>query len=266
MTIFRQITGLILVFLLISSPALQAQEQEEELLPPEQAFALSARMQGDTLIAEYKIAPGYYMYRERFDFQIDSSDAPASFDVALIPNGKIKEDEFFGKMETYRNSVTIKLPLLYEGAAASRLQVKAVSQGCADIGVCYPPLKQALAVDVASTAQIKPTAWVATSQPGDNQGSDVAALQALLAQVSDNLETTQQSQAAANPDDSDPLAALQALGEDIGLDDEDDILHPDEAFILSARLDANNVIQTNILMAEDIYLVSRQAQDRAGEW
>ena len=260
MTIFRQITGLILVFLLMSSPALQAQEQEEELLPPEQAFALSARMQGDTLIAEYKIAPGYYMYRERFDFQIDSSDAPASFDVALIPDGKIKQDEFFGKMETYRNSVTIKLPLLYEGAAASRLQVKAVSQGCADIGVCYPPLKQALAVDVASTAQIMPTAWVATSQSGDNQGSDVAALQALLAQVSGNLETTQQSQAAISRDDSDPLAALQALGEDIGLDDEDDILHPDEAFILSARLDANNVIQTNILLAENIYVYRDKLQ------
>ena len=254
MTIFRHITGLILVSLLTGSPALQAQEQEEELLPPEQAFALSARMQGDTLIAEYKIAPGYYMYRERFDFQIDSSDAPASFDVAQIPDGKIKNDEFFGKMETYRNSVTIKLPILYAGAAASRLQVKAVSQGCADIGVCYPPLKQALAVDVGSTAQIMPTAWVATSQPTDNQGSDVAALQALLAQVSDNLENTQNSQAAANRDASDPLAALQALGEDIGLDDEDEILHPDEAFILSARLDANNVIQTNILMAENIYL------------
>ncbi len=260
MTIFRHITGLILVFLLTSSPALQAQEQEEELLPPEQAFALSARMQGDTLIAEYTIAPGYYMYRERFDFQIDSSDAPASFDVALIPDGKIKEDEFFGKMETYRNNVTIKLPLLYEGAAASRLQVKAVSQGCADIGVCYPPLKQALAVDVASTAQIMPTAWVASSQPTDNQGSDVAALQTLLAQVSDNLENTQQSQAAANRDDSDPLAALRALGEEIGLDDEDDILHPDEAFILSARLDANNVIQTNILLANNIYVYRDKLQ------
>ena len=260
MKIFRHITGLALFLLLAGSPTLQAQAQDEELLPPEQAFALSARMQGDTLIAEYKIAPGYYMYRERFDFQIESSDAPAAFDVALIPDGKIKHDEFFGEVETYRNSVTIRLPLLYEGAAASRLQVKAVSQGCADIGVCYPPLKQALAIDVASTAQIMPTAWVAASQATDNQSSDVAALQALLAQVSDNLDNKQQSQAAVDSDDSDPLAALQALGADIGLDDEDEILHPDEAFILSARLDANNVIQTNILMAENIYLYRDKIQ------
>ncbi|MDH3761506.1 MAG: protein-disulfide reductase DsbD [Gammaproteobacteria bacterium] len=252
MTIFRHITALLLAFLLAGSPALQA--QEEELLPPEEAFALSARMDGNTLIAEYRIAPGYYMYRERFEFLVESSDTPARFDVAMMPTGKIKNDEFFGEMETYRDSVTIQLPLQYEGATASRLQVKMVSQGCADIGVCYPPLKQALAVDVASNAQIMPTAWVAASSPADEQSSDVAALQALLDQVSDNLQDKQQSQNQTNGGDVDPLAALQALGEDIGLDDEDEILHPDQAFILSARLDANNVIQTNILMADNIYM------------
>ena len=259
MTIIRQINGLILLFLLTSSPALLAQ-QEEELLPPEQAFALSARMQGDTLVAEYKIAPGYYMYRERFDFQIEASDAPTSFDVAVIPDGKIKNDEFFGEMETYRDSVTIKLPLLYQGVAASRLQVKAVSQGCADIGVCYPPLKQALAVDIASSGPILPTAWVKPSAPVESQNSNVAALQALLAQVSDNLENTQSSQSTSDKAASDPLAALQALGEDIGLDDEDEILHPDQAFILSARLDANNIIQTNLLLADKIYVYRDKLQ------
>ena len=47
---------------------------------------------------------------------------------------------------------------------------------------------------------------------------------------------------------------LQALGQDLGLDDEAEILHPDQAFLLSARLDANNIVQTNILLAQDIYL------------
>jgi len=127
MKICQQFFGLSLLFLLAQSPLLQA--QEEELLPPEEAFSLSAWVEGDALIAEYQIAPGYYMYRERFDFQIESSDAPARFDVAVIPDGKVKEDEFFGKMETYRNSVRIELPLLFEGAAASSLQVKMTSQG-----------------------------------------------------------------------------------------------------------------------------------------
>jgi thiol:disulfide interchange protein DsbD len=252
MKICKQIFALGLLILLAQNPILHA--QEEELLPPEEAFSLSAWVEGDALIAEYQIAPGYYMYRERFEFQIESSDTPARFDVAIIPDGKVKEDEFFGKMETYRNSVRIELPLLFDGVAASSLQVKMTSQGCADIGVCYPPLKQSLAVELASNARIIPTAWVASKAPAESLGGDVAALQALLSQVSANLENTQQSSSVENSNSGDALTVLQALGEDIGLDDDDEILHPDQAFILSAKLDANNVIQTNILLADHIYL------------
>jgi thiol:disulfide interchange protein DsbD len=252
MKICKQIFALGLLILLAQSPILQA--QEEELLPPEEAFSLSAWVEGDALIAEYQIAPGYYMYRERFKFEIESSDTPTRFDVEVIPDGKVKEDEFFGKMETYRNSVRIELPLLFDGVAASSLQVKMTSQGCADIGVCYPPLKQSLAVELASSARIIPTAWVANKAPAESLGGDVAALQALLSQVSANLENTQQSSSVENSNNGDALAVLQTLGEDIGLDSDDEILHPDQAFILSAKLDANNVIQTNILLADHIYL------------
>ena len=253
MTIIKQIFGLSLGFwLLIASPLLQA--QEDELLPPEEAFSLSAWVEGNALVAEYQIAPGYYMYRERFDFQIESSDTPTRFDVAVIPDGKIKEDEFFGKMETYRDSVRITLPLLFDDSAASKLKVKATSQGCADIGVCYPPLKQALAVNLASSNRVIPTAWVASSAASESISGEVAALQALLDEVTTNLEKEPQAQSGEASKGSDALALLQALGEDIGLDDEDEILHPDQAFILSARLDANNVIQSNILLADNIYL------------
>jgi len=248
-------TGFLL--LLVQSPLLQA--QEEELLPPEEAFSLSAWVEGDTLVAEYQIAPGYYMYRERFDFQIESSDTPTRFDVAIIPAGKVKEDEFFGKMETYRDNVKISLPLLFDGPAASKLQVKMTSQGCADIGVCYPPLKQALAVELASNARIIPSAWVASSAPAESMGDDVAALKALLDEVSTNLEK-QQSSNAEKSDGTDALAVLQSLGDDLGLDQDDEILHPDEAFILSAKLDANNIIQTNILLADHIYLYRDKIQ------
>lgn len=251
MTIIKKIFGLSLLFL-VACPWVQA--QEEELLPPEQAFRLSAWVEGDALVAEYQIAPGYYMYRERFDFQVDSSDAPVHFGNAQIPKGKVKVDEFFGKMETYRDRVKITLPLVYQDTPASRLQVKAVSQGCADIGVCYPPLKQALNVNMASTARITPTAWVATDTVNEAASDEVAALQALLGEVTENLETQQQSQSIDRDTGSDALSILQDLGADIGLGDEDEILHPDQAFILSARLDANNIIQSNILLAEDIYV------------
>jgi len=248
----RVLVGLGLLLLLLAAPL---HAQEEELLPPEQAFSLSAWVDGDQLVAEYRIAPGYYMYRERFDFSIESSDAPASFGTAQMPPGKHKQDEFFGDIETYRERVTIRLPIRFETVAASQLQVKATSQGCADIGVCYPPLKQALAIDLQSNARVVPTAWGA--DPVDTAaGDDIATLQSLLAEVTTNLDKQQQApQSNSSPaSGSNALAALQTLGDDLGLDNEDEILHPDEAFILTAKLAPNNVVQTNILMADHIYL------------
>ena len=100
--------GLLIFLLLFSSSQLVA--QSDELLPPEQAFSLVAWMEGDRLVAEYDIAPGYYMYRERFDFQIESGNA--RFDTAIIPDGIFKHDEFFGDMEVYRGNLRIVLPIL----------------------------------------------------------------------------------------------------------------------------------------------------------
>ena len=246
--------------LMLAMLALQVQPsraQDQELLPPEEAFSLSAWVDGDKLVAEYRIAPGYYMYRERFDFTVETSDAAARFDVAQIPAGKLKHDEFFGEIETYRDRVTIQLPILFAATPASRLEVKATSQGCADIGVCYPPLKQLLTVNLASNARITPTAWSKQPTSTDSAGDDIAALQSLLSEVTDNLDNQQQSSkttVSTTADSDNVLAVLQALGQDLGLDNEAEILHPDQAFLLSARLDANNIVQTNILLAEDIYL------------
>jgi thiol:disulfide interchange protein DsbD len=252
MNLIKQVMGLLLLLALNFSSVLQA--QEAELLPPEEAFSLSAWMEGDALVVEYRIAPGYYMYRERFDFQIEASDAAVRFDGVRFPRGKIKNDEFFGDMEVYRDNVRILLPLIFEDTPANSLQVKATGQGCADIGICYPPLKQSLAVDVASSARITPTEWVAGGPTPATQGQDVAALQSLLGQVTTDQESNTQPQFTRNVDDSNTLAVLQALGGEISFGEEDEILHPDQAFILSARLDASNVIQTNILLADNVYV------------
>ena len=221
------------------------QAQDDELLPPEKAFALQAWMENDLLIAEYQIAPGYYMYRERFDIQLET--AGARFDTAIIPDGKIKNDEFFGDMEIYRDSVRIVLPILYDGAIAKTLQVKAVSQGCADIGICYPPLAQTLTMNTGTSAKVYPTAYEPPSDPDEDQKA--ASLQALLAGA-----TSGSSDAMSNTGESNALSILQALGEDSGLADDDEIPHPDVAFMLSAKLDANNIVQSQIIIYPNTYL------------
>jgi thiol:disulfide interchange protein DsbD len=144
---------LIAFFLLCSS---MASANEGDLLEPEQAFKISARaLDGQTLEVRYQIAEGYYLYKEKFKFQAEPSDVVLG--APQLPAGKVKQDEYFGKVETYRHDLVIRLP--YTRGSASRITLKAVSQGCADVGVCYPPQTQAVKVDlpgVQAGAEKKP--------------------------------------------------------------------------------------------------------------
>ena len=221
--------------------------EEDELLPPEQAFALSAWMEDDRLIAEIEIAPGYYMYRKRFDFKIESGNA--RFDTPIIPDGKVKQDEFFGEVETYRGNLRIVLPILFDSPRAGSLRVKTTGQGCADIGICYPPLSQTLVVDTLSSAKIYPTAYVASENSVDQEKAQT--LQALLSDATSNSASSDLDLSTSS---NDAMSILQSLGEEIGLTDDDEIPHPDTAFALSANLDDNQVLQSQIVIYPNTYL------------
>jgi thiol:disulfide interchange protein DsbD len=142
MTALLRLTATLLLLLSTATTALdQATDYEQDLLEPEQAFAFSATVEDDsTLQVSWKIADGYYMYRDRMRF---SSETPGvELGEPSLPAGKIKEDEFFGKIATFRNQATATIPVIRKAGAATTIQLKAVSQGCADIGVCYPPHTQ----------------------------------------------------------------------------------------------------------------------------
>jgi thioredoxin:protein disulfide reductase len=111
---------------------------EPKLLPPEQAFRFSARALSPQIIeARFDVANGYYLYREKLRFAADGAQAGAP----ELPPGKHKHDEFFGDVETYRGTLLVKVPLA-NGSAGQSVVLKADSQGCADVGVCYPPMVQ----------------------------------------------------------------------------------------------------------------------------
>jgi thiol:disulfide interchange protein DsbD len=114
---------------LLASPARAA----DDFLPPEQAFQFSARMlDARTVVVNYAIADGYYMYRERFKFTATG----AQLGAPQVPAGKIKFDETFNKnVETYHKGVEIRIPVEGKGP----FTLRATGQGCADKGLCYPP-------------------------------------------------------------------------------------------------------------------------------
>lgn len=121
---------------------LQTAAAGADLLEPDRAFRFSARLVGPELIeVRYRIADGYYMYRDKFRFS--ATPEAVVLGAPELPPGKILEDEFFGRVETYRRDLTIRIAL--KGAANLKFfTLTAVSQGCADVGVCYVPLTQTI--------------------------------------------------------------------------------------------------------------------------
>ncbi|MGQ0655242.1 MAG: protein-disulfide reductase DsbD N-terminal domain-containing protein, partial [Betaproteobacteria bacterium] len=115
-----------------------------DLLEPEKAFRISARaLDARNIEVEFKIADGYYMYRDRFRFATEAGKPLAD---VQIPRGTPKEDRFFGRTETFRHLVKIRVPVSPQDAAKGAINLKVTSQGCADVGVCYVPLDQVVRV------------------------------------------------------------------------------------------------------------------------
>lgn len=131
---------------LLFSIAVQA---NSELLPADKAFAFNAKVIDDKIFLNWDIAEGYYLYKEKIKI---SSDHSVRLGEAKFPIAKIKNDEFFGKIGVYRNNVSVVVPVLEGDSQFIVLNV--VSQGCADLGVCYPPITKSVTLKVKGTRKI----------------------------------------------------------------------------------------------------------------
>jgi len=188
---------------------------QEEPLPPEEAFpARLYAVTPDTLQLKFEVADGYYLYRDKFAFQ--ALTPGLALGEPRIPRGKVKEDEFFGKVETLRHEVLIDLPIAQRPTDAERVELEIRFQGCADMGVCYPPMKRTLA------AHLLPAAAAAAETPAPAQEKP---------------------------------GLLARLGETLGLGGgEDEVLPPDQVFIFSARAEDGHTLRAHWRILDGYYL------------
>jgi len=178
----RLITAFLLLLPLLAHAA------QPVLLEPSQAFRFSARnLDAKTIEVRYEIAPGYFLYRQKFKFS--AQPATLTLGAPQLPAGAMKTDKFFGNSEIYRNEVRIVLPVVTNDAKpVEHFTLTATSQGCADIGVCYAPQEHKADVVLAplsmpatplitsaSFLQPPPTSMTETSQP-QSEDMRIAAL------------------------------------------------------------------------------------------
>jgi thiol:disulfide interchange protein DsbD len=205
---------------------------EDEFLMPDQAFRISGEADGpDAVRVRWEIADGYYMYQSKFRFQAETGGI--STGSPNLPAAETKEDEFFGKVQVYRDNVEIRVPVIRSAGSGNFLTLEATSQGCADAGLCYPPHRQRVLLELPALAAASPAA----AEPGPPAKTAPPAIPG------------EQS-----------LNALAGFGQSLGLGADDDILPAEEAFLFSAQVAGPDQIQLTWDIAEGTYLYSHMLE------
>lgn len=144
-----------------------------EVLPVEKAFQVSAETLGKEHIRlTWKVTDGYYLYRKKFALNSTTPDIPLpATDSLPFPKGELKSDPNFGEMEVYHKDVVLDIPLnRTTNNQQTELQLEVKYQGCADAGLCYPPQKHLLKVQLAALetdSSLTETANGGTQTPTD---------------------------------------------------------------------------------------------------
>ncbi|NMP17164.1 protein-disulfide reductase DsbD [Thalassotalea sp. Y01] len=186
----RLISLILSVLLLVTSANVKGQDSifdtsavdnllsnDQEFLPVDEAFRFDFNQHEQKLEVYFSIAEGYYIYRDKFKFSADN----AEFTMPTLPQGKEHEDEYFGVQQVYYQQLKFTIDLT---SVSRDAQLSITYQGCAEKGLCYPPTKKQVPIDVYTE---QPAAAVLDSISGGIQPLTSTKL-------SDNSLTTQVSE------------------------------------------------------------------------
>jgi len=125
-----------------------------EFLDPDDAFQVEIEIAGENALAvHFKIAPGYYLYRDKIAFQAVQGNAQVrAFD---LPPGTVKQDPYFGAVEVYLTSRSVIVPIEKNALMADTLSLTVNYQGCAEKGICYAPMSTTQTIEFPSFVNAK---------------------------------------------------------------------------------------------------------------
>jgi len=118
------------------------ESNETDFLPPDVAFRVGARIDGSALRVRWVIADGYYLYRQKISVAAESPDLVVS--GISLPRGVNKTDPYLGTQEIFTQQVEGTVAYRRMDYGAHPVQIKVTYQGCAEAGLCYPPITKVL--------------------------------------------------------------------------------------------------------------------------
>lgn len=151
-------------------PDFSAVAGEEEFLPVEQAFHFKAAPDGKNgLRLEWKIAPGYALYKDRLATGVTRPAGVTLAPLAFASPSAFKQDPSFGRVAVFHDQLkaTLRLDAVPAAAAGKPVELWVRYQGCADAGLCYPPqtVKLTLSAPEAATGSAAPAVTAASATP-----------------------------------------------------------------------------------------------------
>ncbi len=219
----RQITpswliGWVAIVLAMLQPTVATAQSEDELLPPEEAFAFSSEWVDNTLIARWQIADGYYMYQDKI--AVESLTDGVEVGPLTTSPGQPKIDQFFGEVVIYTDLAEVQIPLIAQ-TPMTGVSLAVWGQGCNEpVGVCYPPIKHEVS---------NPLVFIGTAQAQENPAPEPA---------------------EASP----ALNALSDLLSDLPSVTADNLLEVDQAFQLDVLPVGEQILRASFQVAEGYYL------------
>lgn len=146
--LFRCLAGLLLLLpaTLLAQSGIPGVSGNQYLSPDEAFVASVSSPSAERIVVEWTIAPEYYLYQHRFEFTIDGD---ASLGAPVFPEAEQVSDEYFGESLIYREQASIPIPV-ENGRRGEQYTVTLRFQGCADAGLCYPPLERDIPVVLGS--------------------------------------------------------------------------------------------------------------------
>jgi len=120
------------------------------LLPASEAFQLSAQIVDDKVELNWSISSGYFVVKESIEI---STAEPDQIGNAAFPQAVPTVDAFLGNINIYRGEQSVVLPISSENT--NDLVLTIVFDGCADLGICYPPITKNITLSAPVKKQIQ---------------------------------------------------------------------------------------------------------------
>lgn len=148
-----------------ASALLEVEPAQQEFLHPDDAFRFELSAMGpDAVLARFSIEPGYYLYKDKLS--IESADPAVTVERVRLPEGKPKTDEYFGDVVVFYDGLDAQAGLVRDSATAKTVPFELQYQGCAEDGICYPPVTKQVSLRLPAAGAAAPGAGAASTGPG----------------------------------------------------------------------------------------------------